>query len=182
MAARRYKLRRCREKSSGKELTLKKTDVKESYALKIALASDHAGFRLKERIKEYLAQKGIMYEDFGTFDEKPVDYPDLAYKAASAVQKEVCGRGIIVCGTGIGVAIAANKLKGIRAALCSDRFSASCARAHNDANILTLGARVIEDELALKIVDIFLETPFDGGRHLKRIKKIEMLENEECLK
>lgn len=150
--------------------------------MKIALASDHAGFRLKERIKEHLAEKGIMYEDFGTFDEKPVDYPDLAYKAASAVQKEVCGRGIIVCGTGIGVAIVANKLKGIRAALCSDLFSASCARAHNDANILTLGARVIEDELALQIVDIFLETPFDGGRHLKRIKKIEMLENEVCLK
>ncbi len=150
--------------------------------MKVALACDHAGFLLKERIKDYLAEKGIFYEDFGTFDEEPVDYPDLAYKAASAVQKGEYNRGILVCGTGIGVAIAANKLKGIRAALCSDCFSASCARAHNDANILTLGARVMKKELALKIVDVFLETPFEGGRHLKRIKKIEKLENENCLK
>ncbi len=156
--------------------------TKENNALKVALACDHAGFLLKEHIKEYLAEKGICCEDFGTFDEEPVDYPDLAYKAASAVQKGAYDRGILVCGTGIGVAITANKLKGIRAALCSDYFSARCARAHNDANILTLGARVMEKERALKIVDVFLETPFEGGRHLKRLKKIEKLEDENCLK
>jgi len=150
--------------------------------LKVALACDHAGYLLKESIKGHLAKKGVLYGDFGTFGEEPVDYPDLAYKAARAVQKGEYSRGILVCGTGIGVAITANKLKGIRAALCSDCFSAGCARAHNDANILTLGARVMKKELALKIVDVFLETPFEGGRHLKRIKKIEKLENENCLK
>lgn len=149
--------------------------------MKVALACDHAGFLLKEHIKDFLEGKGILYKDFGTFDEKPVDYPDMACKAARAVQKGEFDRGILVCGTGIGVAIVANKLKGIRAALCSDTFSAGYARAHNDANILTLGARVIEKELALKIVDVFLETPFEGGRHLRRIKKIEKLENENCL-
>lgn len=148
--------------------------------LKIALASDHAGYLLKEYIKKHLAEKGVFFKDFGTFNEKPVDYPDIAFKAAHAVQEGDCHRGIIVCGTGIGVAIAANKLRGIRAALCADHFSASCARGHNDANVLTLGARTIEKELARDIVDIFLETPFEGGRHLERIKKIARLEAEKC--
>lgn len=154
----------------------------EKFILKIALACDHAGFLLKEQIKAHLEEKGIFCKDFGTFSEEPVDYPDMAQKASRSVQKGECDRGIIICGTGIGVTIAANKLKGIRAALCCDSFSARCARAHNDANILTLGARVIEKEPALEIVDLFLETPFEGGRHLRRIKKIEKLEEEECLK
>ncbi|HHT46124.1 MAG TPA: ribose 5-phosphate isomerase B [Firmicutes bacterium] len=146
--------------------------------MKIALASDHAGFLLKEHIKKYLEEKGIKYRDFGTDDETPVDYPDLALKAASAVQKGEFKKGIIICGTGIGVAITANKLKGIRAALCCDTFSARCARAHNDANILTLGARIIDRELALEIVDIFLNTAFEGGRHHRRIEKISNLEGK----
>ena len=150
--------------------------------IKVALACDHAGFLLKEHIKEHLAKKGVLYKDFGTFNEESVDYPDLAYKAARAVQKGEYNQGIIVCGTGIGVAITANKLKGIRAALCSDRYSASCARGHNDANILTLGARIIGKELALEIVDVFQETSFEGGRHLERIKKITELEEKCCLK
>ena len=141
---------------------------------------DHAGFVLKEHIKSHLAKKAP-YEDFGTFNSDPVDYPDFAYKAADAVQKGNCKTGILVCGTGIGVAITANKLKGIRAALCFDRFSASCARRHNDANILTLGARVLEKRLALEIVDVFLETNFEGGRHLERIKKIAELEEKNFL-
>lgn len=150
--------------------------------MKIALASDHAGYSLKEDIKAHLLHKGISYLDFGTFNEEPVDYPDFAFSAARAIQKGECDRGILICGTGIGVAIAANKLQGIRAALCSDPFSATCARAHNDANILALGARVIPRELALQLVDIFLETLFEGGRHLLRIKKLEKLEKESCLK
>jgi ribose 5-phosphate isomerase B len=152
---------------------------KEAMKLKIALASDHAGFVLKEQIKEYLKKINIAYEDFGTYDEKPVDYPDLAYTAARAVQRGDLDKGILICGTGIGVAITANKLKGIRAAPCGDLFSTRYARAHNDANILTLGARVIDKKLALEIVNVFLETPFEGGRHSRRIKKIQSVE-EKC--
>jgi ribose 5-phosphate isomerase B len=148
--------------------------------VKIALASDHAGFRLKEQIKEFLNAKDLKCRDFGTYDEEPVDYPDLAYEAADAVQRGDFDRGILICGTGIGVAITANKVRGIRAAPCSDSFSARCARAHNDANILTLGARVIEKEKALEIVDIFLQTSFEGGRHHRRLEKIHKLENN-CL-
>ncbi|MDO9534149.1 MAG: ribose 5-phosphate isomerase B [Bacillota bacterium] len=148
--------------------------------MKIALASDHAGFRLKEQIKEYLIAKDKKCHDFGTYDEDPVDYPDLAYVAADAVHRGDFDRGILVCGTGIGVAITANKVRGIRAAPCSDIFSARCARAHNDANILTLGARVIEKETALEIVETFLQTSFEGGRHLRRLEKIQNLE-DKCL-
>ncbi len=150
--------------------------------MKVALASDHAGFSLKESLKAFLSKKGITCQDFGTCGETPVDYPDLAYAAARAVQKNDCEKGIIICGTGIGVTITANKLKGIRAALCRDTFSARCARAHNDANILTLGARVTEREIALEIVEIFLKTAFEGGRHRRRIEKISQYEdkNHEC--
>jgi len=148
--------------------------------LKIALASDHAGFQLKEEIKAFLTAKDKKFHDFGTYNEDPVDYPDLAYQAAAAVHKGDFEMGILVCGTGIGVAITANKVRGIRAAPCSDSFSARCARAHNDANILTLGARVIKKETALEIVEIFLQTSFEGGRHLRRLEKIQNVENE-CL-
>jgi len=154
--------------------------MKGNKTLKIALAADHAGFPLKEYIKQYLIEKGVVHADFGTFNEDSVDYPDLAFKAASAVQQGDCARGILVCGTGIGVAIVANKLPGIRAALCNDLFSARYAREHNDAHILTLGSRIIQAELAREIVRVFLETPFVGGRHLQRIKKIEALERRLC--
>lgn len=148
--------------------------------MKIVLAADHAGFPLKEFIKGHLIKKGVVHEDFGTFNEDPVDYPDLAFKAARAVQQGDFTRGIIVCGTGIGVAIVANKLPGIRAAICNDLFSARYAREHNDANILTLGSRIIQKELAREIVKVFSETPFAGGRHLLRVKKIEELERQLC--
>ena len=146
--------------------------------MKVVLASDHAGFLLKEYIKSFLTEKEILYQDFGTCDETPVDYPDLAYMAARSVHKGDYEKGMIFCGTGNGVAITANKLKGIRAALCCDNFSARCARAHNDANILTLGARIIDREIALEIVDIFLKTTFEGGRHHRRIEKISKYEDK----
>ncbi len=144
--------------------------------MRVSLASDHAGFTLKETIKAYLEENGYPCHDFGAFNQEPVDYPDLAYLAASAVQKGDYERGIIVCGTGIGVCIAANKLKGIRAAHCGECFSARYCREHNDANILTLGSRVIGAGLALEIVRVFLETPFAGGRHQQRVEKIHRLE------
>ena len=144
--------------------------------MKVVLAADHAGYPLKEYIKNYLAEKEIACQDMGTYDQEPVDYPDLAFQAARAVQRGDFTRGIIVCGTGLGVAIVANKLRGIRAAPCGDLFSARYARAHNDINILTLGARVLQKELAREIVDIFLKTPFEGGRHLTRVEKIRKLE------
>ena len=147
--------------------------------MKVALAADHAGFFLKEKAGIYLKEKGFDVEDFGTHSEEPVDYPDLAEKAARAVQRGECERGILFCGTGIGVAITANKLRGIRAACCTDCYSAACAREHNDANILALGTRVTGPGLALKIIDIFLQTPFAGGRHQARLEKIKALEEKE---
>lgn len=147
--------------------------------MKVALAADHAGFTLKETAREFLEARGFLIKDFGTFSKEPVDYPDLAARAARAVQQQDCNCGILFCGTGIGVAIAANKLKGIRAASCSDCYTAACAREHNDANILTLGTRVTGPGLAMRIIEVFLQTPFAGGRHLARIEKIRSLEEQE---
>ena len=147
--------------------------------MKVALAADHAGFLLKQATREFLEEEGFTVKDFGTFSDEPVDYPDLAVQAARAVQQGECVRAIILCGTGVGVAIAANKLKGIRAACCTDCYTAACAREHNDANILTLGSRVTGPGLAMKIVAVFLQTSFAGGRHQVRIEKIKALEEEE---
>lgn len=147
--------------------------------MKVALAADHAGFLLKQATREFLEEEGFTVRDFGTFSDEPVDYPDLAVQAARAVQQGECVRAIILCGTGVGVAIAANKLKGIRAACCTDCYTAACAREHNDANILTLGSRVTGPGLAMKIVAVFLQTSFAGGRHQVRIEKIKALEEEE---
>lgn len=144
--------------------------------VKIAIASDHGGFKLKEKIKGYLKREGLNYEDLGTFSTEAVDYPDLTIKAAEGVARGEYDRGIIVCGTGIGVSITANKVPGIRAALCSDCFSARAAREHNDANILTLGERVTGPGLAEEIVKAFLTFRFQGGRHQRRIDKIKDLE------
>lgn len=141
--------------------------------LKIAIGSDHGGFRLKGKIVEYLRGQNIQFEDFGTFDEESCDYPVVAQKIAKDVADKKFDRGILVCGTGIGVSIAANKTKGIRAALCSDTFSAKMSRAHNDANILCLGQRVIGEGLAMEIVDVWLKSEFEGGRHKIRVDKIE---------
>ena len=146
--------------------------------MKVAVASDHGGFRLKQEVVALLEKSGIEYQDFGTFSEEPVDYPDLALQVAEAVQKGDFDRGIICCGTGIGVAIAANKVPGIRAALCHDTFSARAAREHNDANVLTMGQRVIGPGLAGDIVAAWLQAEFQGGRHERRVAKICAIEKK----
>ncbi len=148
--------------------------------MKVALACDHGGFRLKEVIKTYLEELNIEYVDYGTFSEESVDYPDFAYKAAKAVAAGEVDRGVFICGTGIGISIAANKVRGIRAALCYNIFAAEMSRRHNNANVLCLGGRVLGDELAKAIVKVWLETPFDGGRHERRVKKIAEIEKSEC--
>lgn len=144
----------------------------------LAIGSDHGGFCLKEIIKQHLDASGFTYRDFGTGSTASVDYPDIAQPVAQAVASGECERGILICGTGVGVSIAANKVKGIRAALCHDVFSAQMSREHNDANILALGERVIGPGLALMIVDTWLAAEFSGGRHAQRLNKIALLEQE----
>ncbi|HWR44382.1 ribose 5-phosphate isomerase B [Sporomusa sp.] len=144
--------------------------------MKIAIGSDHGGFRLKEEIKALLTELKVDSHDFGTYTTDSVDYPDISRQVAESVAGGEYERGIIVCGTGIGVSIAANKIKGIRAALCHDVFSAQMSREHNDANILTLGERVIGSGLARMIVEVWLKTKFAGGRHACRVDKIMELE------
>ena len=140
----------------------------------IAIGSDHGGFELKEAIKKHLDERGLEYKDYGTYTKDSCDYPVYGKLVGHAVADGECERGIIICGTGIGISITANKVPGVRAALCSDCFSAEATRLHNDANILALGARVTAEGLALKIVDTFLDTPFSGDeRHLRRIAGIE---------
>lgn len=145
--------------------------------MKIAIASDHGGFNLKGKIIEYLEEKKLTYQDMGTHDCCSVDYPEFGEKVGLAVRDGHFDRGICICGTGIGIGIAANKVSGIRAALCHDTFSARASREHNDANILCLGERVIGSGLALDIVDIWLNTQFAGGRHSKRLDKIREIES-----
>ena len=142
----------------------------------IALACDHGGYALMQAVKKHLDDLGLPWRDFGTWSEDSCDYPDYAAPAARAVASGECDRGILICGTGIGIAIAANKIRGIRAATCSDCFSAEATRRHNDANMLAMGARVLGEGLALKIVDIFLSTEHLGGRHGRRIAKVMALE------
>jgi len=146
--------------------------------MKIALGSDHGGLSLKKDIIVYLESKQIEVTDFGTYTEDSCDYPDYAQKVAWEVVEENFELGILICGTGIGIGIAANKVPGIRAALCSDTFSAHAAREHNNANILTLGARVIGAGLAIDIVDTFINAKFQGERHQKRIDKITEIEKK----
>lgn len=140
----------------------------------IALGSDQGGFGLKQEVIKHLQEKGFEYKDYGSYDEKSCDYPVYAKKVANAIVSGECDKGILICGTGIGISIAANKVKGIRAALCHDTFSAQATREHNDANILAMGARVIGPGHALKIVDTFLETEFSNEeRHVRRVGMIE---------
>ena len=145
----------------------------------IALGSYHGGYALKEEIKSYLEARHIQVKDFGTYTPEAVDYADIAYPVARAVSSGECERGILCCGTGIGISMAANKVKGIRAACCSDCFSAKYTRLHNDANILCMGGRVVGPGLAQMMVDLFLETSFEGGRHQTRIDKIAAIEREQ---
>lgn len=144
----------------------------------IAIGCDHGGFELKTHIIKHLEESEIQVFDFGTYSEDSCDYPDIAEKVAKAVANGEYERGILICGTGIGISIAANKVNGIRAALCSDVYSAKMTRKHNDANILCLGGRVTGRELAFMICDTFLSEEFEGGRHQKRIDKIHKLENK----
>ena len=141
--------------------------------LKIAIGCDHGGFLLKEKIIQYLEAVGLEYKDFGTYTKESTDYPVYAKKVAEAVKKQEFDRGILVCGTGLGMSIAANKIKGIRAVCVENTYSARVSRAHNNANILCLGGRVLGDHLALDIVDIWLKTGFEGGRHKLRLDMFE---------
>lgn len=144
----------------------------------IAIASDHGGYQLKEHIKAYLAAKGITCQDFGTDSMDSCDYPVFAKPAAQAVASGACEKGIVICTTGIGMSIAANKVKGIRCALCGDPFSAEMTRRHNNANMLALGAGIVGGTLAERIVDVFLNTEFEGGRHARRVGLVMELEND----
>lgn len=143
----------------------------------IAIGCDHGGFQLKNEIIEFLKEKGYEYKDFGTYDENSVDYPDIAVKLCDSVSGGECEKGILVCGTGIGMNMCANKCKGIRAAQCHDTFSAKMTRQHNNANVLTMGGRVVGPELAKEIVNEFLTNEFLGGRHENRVNKMMQLED-----
>ncbi|MCL2222234.1 MAG: ribose 5-phosphate isomerase B [Oscillospiraceae bacterium] len=145
----------------------------------IALASDHGGLELKRSIMEHLQSKGLEFKDFGTYNEDSCDYPVFAVSAAKSIVSGECGRGIFICGTGIGISIAANKVPGIRAAVCTDTYMAEKCRAHNDANVLALGARVLDTSRALKIVSIFLSTDFSGKeRHSRRVEMLKYLDSQ----
>ena len=143
----------------------------------IALGADHGGFALKEEIKKHLDDIGVAYKDFGTYTPDSVDYAKIAYKTCKAVVGGECEKAILCCGTGIGISMAANKVKGIRAACCSDYFSAKFTRLHNDANALCMGGRVVGPGLAIEMVDVFLNTEFEGGRHQRRVDQITAIEN-----
>ncbi|MCU0848994.1 MAG: ribose 5-phosphate isomerase B [Spirochaetes bacterium] len=144
--------------------------------MKISIGSDHAGLRLKRFLIDKFKDRGLEFIDVGTHTEESCDYPDFASAAAGKVRDGAADKGIVICGSGIGVSIAANKIKGIRAALCFNEYMAEMSRRHNDANVLALGARVIGDDLAAAIVDRWISTGFEGGRHQKRLDKISALE------
>ncbi|GBC59682.1 ribose 5-phosphate isomerase B [Desulfonema ishimotonii] len=139
----------------------------------VIIGCDHAAYALKEIIKAYLSDRGIDVEDAGTFSEDSVDYPDFGIKVASAVSEGAFARGILICGTGIGMSMVANRFPHVRAALCNDLFSAAMCKKHNNANVLVMGGRVIGDVLAREIVKAWLETPFEGGRHQARLEKFD---------
>ncbi|HUU39950.1 MAG TPA: ribose 5-phosphate isomerase B [Desulfatiglandales bacterium] len=142
----------------------------------LIIGSDHAGLDLKEKIKNFLSQKGkYKIKDLGTFSYDPVDYPVIAREAAKKISEKKYGRGILICGSGIGMSITANRHKNVRAALCHNLYTVQLSRRHNDANILVLGSRVLGPELALEMVDLFLNTDFEGGRHQKRVEQIDVI-------
>lgn len=144
----------------------------------LAIGCDHGGVSLKKEIIKYLEANNIDYKDFGTYTEESCDYPDIAVKVCDAINSKECDKGVLICGTGIGISMAANKIHGIRAALCHDYFSAKYTRLHNDSNIIAFGARVIGPGLAIELLDIFLNTEFEGGRHSTRVDKMMALENK----
>jgi ribose 5-phosphate isomerase B len=145
---------------------------------RIAIGCDHRGFGLKERIISLLQSEGYSYQDFGCYSTEPVDYPDIARKVGAAVASRNFDQGVLICSTGIGMCIAANKIKGVRAALCNSVFAAQRARQHNDANVLCLAGEDADTNLVLEIVKVFLTTDFEGGRHARRVNKIRALESD----
>lgn len=147
--------------------------------MQIGIACDHGGFELKEELKTFLKSNGYEPLDLGTFNENSVDYPDYGAQLAEKVSKGELEKGILICGTGIGMSIVANKFRRVRAALANDLFCARLSREHTDSNILVIGGRVVGKELAREIVRVWLETPFNGGRHLRRLQKIEAIEQEK---
>ncbi len=147
--------------------------------LKIALGADHAGFPLKETIRGYLLSKGYEVEDHGASSAQSVDYPDFAERVAKRVASGSADSGVLICGTGLGMELAANKVSGIRATPCNDTLSAQFARSHNNANVLTLGARLVDEATARKILDVWFSTAFEGGRHERRIEKIAAIDQRE---
>lgn len=148
--------------------------------MKIAIGSDHAGFKYKEEIKNYLISKGYEVIDKGTYSEESTDYPIYARAVAEEVSQKNVDKGIVICGTGIGVSITANKVPGVRAALCTNEFMARLARQHNDANVIAVGARVIGLEHAIAIIEAFLKTQFEGGRHERRVHLIDEIDKLKC--
>jgi len=148
--------------------------------MRFYIATDHAGFHYKEQVKEYIRAKGIEIIDLGPDSADRVDYPDYGKKCAEAVKNDKGSFGIIICGTGIGISMAANKVEGIRAALCHDAYTASMARAHNDAQILAFGERVVGMGVVQSMIDAFIETEFEGGRHANRVEKINAIDAERC--
>ena len=147
--------------------------------MQIGLACDHGGFELKEELKAFLKSTGVEPIDMGSFNEESVDYPDFGVRVAEKVSRGELERGILICGTGIGMSIVANKFPGVRAALANDLYSARCSREHNDANVLVIGGRIIGRGMALEIVKVWLNTSFAGGRHQRRIDKIKALEKQK---
>ena len=139
----------------------------------IAIGSDHAGFDLKQEVMRHLTERGLEYRDYGTESKESCDYPVFGERVAKAVASGEAERGIVICGSGIGISIAANKVKGIRCALCTNDYEAELSRRHNNANILAMGGRIIGPDLAKKIVDVYLDTPFDGGRHARRVALLD---------
>ncbi len=150
--------------------------------MKIAIGCDHAGYQYKEIVKKHLEEKGFQVIDKGTYSEERVDYPIYGEAVANAVASGEADKGIVICGTGIGISISANKVKGIRAALCTNEYMARMARKHNDANVLAFGARVLGIDVALGIVDVFFSTDFEGGRHERRVKLIKEIEEKNFCK
>ena len=145
----------------------------------VALCCDHAGFDTKQAVIEYFKQEGIEYKDFGTYSPESIDYAAIAYRTCNSVTNGACEKAVLCCGTGIGISMAANKVKGIRAACCSDYFSAKFTRLHNDANVLCLGARVVGEGLAWELAECFVTTPFEGGKHARRVGLIHDIENKQ---
>ncbi|MFH1312986.1 MAG: ribose 5-phosphate isomerase B [Candidatus Eisenbacteria bacterium] len=148
--------------------------------MKIAMGSDHAGLELKEKLKSHLTGAGVEVDDFGTTGSESVDYPDFAFKAAGAVACGECDYGVLVCSTGVGMCVAANKVRGVRAALASDVDTAAQSRAHVDCNVLVLGQKLIDSGTAIAVLDRWLNTPFEGGRHGRRVGKITDFENSQA--